>query len=184
MQRPLTPGLFNGGRHRTKKLLTDKYLNMFRPLLNALLILFCTLQIIDAFGQPANNWTREQMSKFSGNQVDIEIFENKKTSKFLKKLDAPTLVELTESEDIGIRCYAFMALVSMNNDNVQEIFLKHLSDTSQVETSMGNSCLVISQQVNQFMLDQLHPVGSRSSHRLTREEYEKYKQAIASTRYK
>lgn len=162
-----------------QKLLTDKYLNMFRPLLNALLILFCTLQIIDVFGQPANNWTREQMSKISGNQVDIEIFE-KKTSKVLKKLDAPTLVELTESEDIGIRCYAFMALVSLNNDNVQEIFLKHMSDTSQVETTMGTSCLITSQQVNQFMLDQLHPVGSRNSHRFTREEYEKYKQIIAA----
>jgi hypothetical protein len=139
---------------------------------------------MDAFGQPAHNWTREQMSKLAGNQVDIEIFENKKASKFLNKLDIPTLIELTQSEDIGIRCHAFIALVSLNNDNVQEIFLKHISDTSQVETSMGNSCLVISQQVNQFMLDQLHPVGSRNSHRFTREEYEKYKQTIASTRYK
>lgn len=151
----------------------------FGPLLNALVILFYTLQMTNAFGQHSSNWTLEQIHKFSGNQVDIEIFENKKASKFLKKLDTPTLIELTENEDIRIRCHAFMALVSMNNDKVQEIFLKHMSDTSQVETTMGNSCQIISQQVNEFMLDQLHPVGSRSNYRFTRDEYKKYEQAIA-----
>ena len=154
---------------------------MFRSLFNTLLILFSALQLLDAFGQPPNNWTREQMSKLAGNQVNIEIFENKKASKFLNKLDIPTLIELTQSEDIGIRCHAFMALVYVNHNKVQDIFLEHLSDTSKVETILGNSCLVISQQVNQFMLDQLHPVGSRSNYKFTREEFEKYEQVITAT---
>lgn len=144
----------------------------------ALFLIFTLCFHFVSYSQSQNSWTVKQIQKFQGKHVDINTFHSKKADSFLRKLDVETLIQLTDDKDVGVMCYAFMALVHLNNNNVKDIFFEHLEDTRQVVLSMGESCLIIETTVNDFMLDQLHPVGSKNDYRLTREEYDELSNQI------
>jgi hypothetical protein len=61
-------------------------------------------------------------------------------------------------------CHAFMGIVHLNDDQVKDILFDHLGDSRKVVVSMGESCLSIETNINDFLLDQLHPVGSKNDY--------------------
>lgn len=101
-----------------------------------------------------------------------------KKKKLVEKLYEKTLVALTKSENAGIRCSAFFTLVKVDNEEVKEIFLQHLEDDERFFLGFVWDYLAKFDRVNQFMLELLHPERSKSSYRLTPQEYEKYRKLI------
>jgi hypothetical protein len=93
--------------------------------------------------------------------------------KFIKITTEEELKKLTHHRKPNIRCYAFNALVERNSSGVKKIFEEHIKDTAKIHLSFGG-CVVIKMNVMEFMLDQLHPYGSKSSEKLSRKEYEQY----------
>lgn len=111
------------------------------------------------------------------NGVDLALTD-KKYLRIYQKLDRQTIVDLTKSPEPGVRCLSFMILVAINDPEVRAIFRQHLNDTTRVMVYFGNSDMVSQEQVNVFMLDQLHPVGSVSDYRFSKEEWSKYTQQL------
>ncbi|MFB9864763.1 hypothetical protein [Rufibacter immobilis] len=115
-------------------------------------------------------------------QALVQIYaapeDSVKRKKGLEKLYTKTLISMTDSEKAGVRCSAFLALVKLDHEMVKEIFLKHLDDDERLLFGVVWSLFANYEQVNQFMLEQLHPENSKSSYRLTKQEYEKYRKQI------
>lgn len=65
------------------------------------------------------------------------------------------LIELTDYDNSAVRCYAFQALASKKSDKIFNILLKHLKDTSQIETQSG--CIGMSQLVGDYFIDVVTP---------------------------
>jgi hypothetical protein len=61
---------------------------------------------------------------------------------------------------------------------VKDIFLNHLEDDERLLLGFIWSFVAEYEQVNQFMLEQLHPEKSKSSYKLTVPEYDKYREQI------
>lgn len=93
--------------------------------------------------------------------------------KFIKTTTEEELKKLTEHQSPNIRCYAFYSLVKRNSSAVKKILLEHLNDTSKIHLSFGG-CVVLNSTVKEFMLDQLHPKSSKSSEKISREEYDQF----------
>ncbi|MGV9004411.1 hypothetical protein [Flavobacterium sp.] len=93
--------------------------------------------------------------------------------KFMKITTEDELKELTHHKKPNIRCYAFNGLVEKKSSGLRKIFEEHIKDTAQIHLSYGG-CVVIETTVMKFMLDQLHPFGSKSPEKFSRKEYDEY----------
>ena len=83
------------------------------------------------------------------------------------------LVLLTDDSNPIIRVYAFRALADRNYSKIQEIFYRHKLDTVRRYDITPGSCIMMKLGVNQFMLDNLHPVGSKCKFKFTKEEFDR-----------
>ncbi|WP_207431432.1 hypothetical protein [Sabulibacter ruber] len=101
-----------------------------------------------------------------------------KKKKLLEKVSEQALVALTNNKNVGIRCSAFLGLVKLDSDKVKEIFLDHLEDDERLVLGGLWNYVADYEKVNQFMLEQLHPERSKSSFKLTTQEYDKYRKLL------
>ncbi|MBA9076458.1 MULTISPECIES: HEAT repeat domain-containing protein [Rufibacter] len=101
-----------------------------------------------------------------------------KGKSLLKKLSDKALVGLTDSDNAGVRCSAFLALVKMDSNKVRPVFVKHMDDDEKLTLNFLWGLVTDYERVNQFMLEQLHPDTSESSYKLTKQEYETCKKLI------
>jgi hypothetical protein len=92
----------------------------------------------------------------------------------LKDSSDKDLVALTNHDKASVRCYAFHGLADRNYAGIKDIFYEHVTDTFQILYRYIGSCLVTKMPVNFFMLDQLHPVGSKCKYRFDRKEFKEY----------
>ena len=65
------------------------------------------------------------------------------------------LVALTDHKNSAVRCYAFQALATKCSDKVFAVLLKHLNDTSAVETLSG--CIGMTQLTGDYFVDVVTP---------------------------
>jgi hypothetical protein len=65
------------------------------------------------------------------------------------------LLTLTDNHNAVVRCYAFQALATKKEIDVFPVVLKHLSDTSTIETFFG--CIVSSQTVGDYFVEVVTP---------------------------
>ncbi|WP_395063890.1 hypothetical protein [Flavobacterium sp.] len=93
--------------------------------------------------------------------------------KFIKLTTEEELKKLTHHKRPDIRCYAFNGLVERKFSGLRKIFEEHIKDTAQIHLSYGG-CVVMKMTVMEFMLDQLHPNGSKTSEKFSRKEYDQY----------
>ncbi len=74
----------------------------------------------------------------------------------LKKIaTVEQLTALTDHKNSAVRCYAFQALAAKKADNVFTVLLKHLHDTSSVETQSG--CIVMTEYTGDYFIDVVTP---------------------------
>ena len=86
-------------------------------------------------GSPSSQWKRyEQLKKIA---------------------TSDQLVALTEHKNPAVRCYAFQALAASHSDKTFEVLLKHLNDTTVVETQFG--CIVTEILTGDYFIDVLTP---------------------------
>ena len=101
--------------------------------------------------------------------------------KFIKITTKEELKSLTHNKNPMIRCYAFNGLVERKFLGLRKIFNEHIKDTAQIHLSFGG-CTVIQMTVMEFMLDQLHPYGSKSTEKFSRKEYNEYREYALKSR--
>jgi hypothetical protein len=102
---------------------------------------------------------------------------------FIKVASTDELIFLTKNKTPNIRCYAFNGLVRRNSSGLKKIFAEHVRDTAKITLYFGG-CTYEQITVMEFMLDQLHPFGSKSSEKFTRKEYNEYIKLAESWRKK
>jgi hypothetical protein len=98
-----------------------------------------------------------------GNQVESShIGEGSSPSKQWDKYEQikkiatiDQLVALTDHKNSAVRCYAFQALATKRSDKVFAVLLKHLNDTSVVETQSG--CIGMTQLTGDYFVDVVTP---------------------------
>lgn len=89
------------------------------------------------------------------------------------------LVELVQYEKKTIVLYAYIILRSRRYAGIKDLFLKNITDTSEVWFAGG--CTGAIWKVNQFMLSQLNPALEDSDRPfLTKKEYRHYCRQIGS----
>lgn len=93
--------------------------------------------------------------------------------KFIKMTTEEELKKLTHHKTPNIRCYAFNGLIRRKFSGLRKIFEEHIKDTAQIHLSYGG-CVVVKMTVMEFMLDELHPYGSKSPEKFSRKEYNEY----------
>ena len=79
----------------------------------------------------------------------------KKYEQLKKIATVEQLTALTDHKNPAVRCYAFQALASKNADNVFAVLLKHLHDTSSVETQSG--CIVWTELTADYFINVVTP---------------------------
>ncbi|MDB5120619.1 MAG: hypothetical protein JWN56_1837 [Sphingobacteriales bacterium] len=86
-------------------------------------------------GSPSKQWEKyEQLKKVASNDQ---------------------LVALTNHKNSAVRCYAFQALVTKRSDKIFSILLKHLNDTSRVNTLSG--CIGMTKYTGDYFVDVVTP---------------------------
>jgi hypothetical protein len=65
------------------------------------------------------------------------------------------LIDLTDHRNGAVKCYAFHALASKRSDKLFPVLLKHLYDTSTIETQSG--CIVMTELVGDYFLNVVTP---------------------------
>jgi len=65
------------------------------------------------------------------------------------------LIDLTNHENSVVRCYSFQALTARKNVDIFPILLKHMNDTSKIETFFG--CIMSSQLVGDYFINVVTP---------------------------
>ena len=102
---------------------------------------------------------------------------------FIKVASTEELIFLTKYKKPNVRCYAFNGLVRRNISGLRKIFAEHVKDTAQITLYFGG-CTASKMTVMEFMLDQLHPFGSKSPEKFSRKEYNEYTKIAESWRKK
>ena len=102
---------------------------------------------------------------------------------FIRVASTDELIYLTKYKKPNIRCYAFNGLVKRNFSGLRKIFAEHLKDTTSITLYFGG-CLSDKISVMEFMVDQLHPFGSKSPEKFSRKEYNEYMKLAESWRKK
>ena len=102
---------------------------------------------------------------------------------FIQVATTDELIFLTKNKKPNIRCYAFNGLVRRNFSGLRKIFAEHVKDTATITLYFGG-CTSDRITVMEFMLDQLHPFGSKSPEKFTRKEYNEYSKLAESWRKK
>lgn len=65
------------------------------------------------------------------------------------------LIALTDHKNAAVRCYAFQGLASIKSNKLFPVLIKHLNDTSLVETQSG--CLIMTQFVGDYFIEVVTP---------------------------
>ena len=79
-----------------------------------------------------------------------ELYQQLKNSTSIDQL-----ISLTNHKNGAVKCYAFQALASKKSDKLFPILLRHLYDTSSVETQSG--CIVMTELVGDYFLNVVTP---------------------------
>lgn len=88
------------------------------------------------------------------------------------KAKTQELVELTKSTSALVVVYAFDILHERNYDELKNVFLDHVNDTTWFWTAGG--CTGFIDRVKWFMLRRLKPIDGAASNSLTKSEYDMY----------
>lgn len=102
--------------------------------------------------------------------VGYDEKNNKRYQELIKNSTLEDLIFLTNYKIPEIRCYAFDALENRNYPKIKKIFYEHQNDTALVESRMYD--MILHESVASFMLQQIHPAGSKNSYRLSRKEFD------------
>lgn len=97
---------------------------------------------------------------------------NKRFRDLINNASIEDFVYLSNYKVPEIRCYAFIVLANKNYSRIQDIFYEHLNDSALVTDRYSD--IVSDESVARYMLDKLHPVGSRSKFRFSRKEFDEY----------
>lgn len=109
---------------------------------------------------------------------------NNKYYKLYQKLKSKAtndeLILLTKDQFKPVVIYAFEILHSRSYENLKEIFIDHIKDTTFYWTAGG--CTGFVDRINWFMLKRLNPGNTMNKNLyLTKNEYEKYCQEFSAT---
>lgn len=106
--------------------------------------------------------------------VDYDQKKNRRYQELIKNTTLNDLIFLTDYKVPEIRCYAFVALTDKNYSKIKEVFYEHRNDSVLIKSGMYD--MVGHESVAGFMLQQIHPVGSKNKYRFGRKEFdENYK---------
>lgn len=106
--------------------------------------------------------------------VGYDQEKNKRYQELIKNTTLNDLIFLTDYKIPEIRCYAFVALVDKNYSKIRKVFYEHQNDSTLVKSGMYD--MVGHESVVGFMLQQIHPSGSKNKYRFGRKEFdENYK---------
>ena len=114
--------------------------------------------------------------------ISGKLETNNRYYKLYKKLGAKAtdqeLLLLTDDSSKIIAIYSFLALYNRSYPGMKEIFLKHLTDSTEIWVAGG--CTGYIARVNSLMLRHLNPafLDSRTPY-LTQEEHDRYAKQIA-----
>ena len=106
-------------------------------------------QIVD--GIEIGNRVESSHVNYEGRPSD----QYKKYEQLKKVATVEQLTALTDHKNSAVRCYAFQALASKKADNVFAVLLKHLHDTSSVETQSG--CTIMTELTGDYFINVVTP---------------------------
>jgi hypothetical protein len=116
----------------------------------------------------------DSLSILKGVQTDFKNVPRYQA--LLLKANLKELIALTDYPKPTIRCYAYIALIEKDYPDIHKVFYKHQNDSSLVTSGQG--CIIATQSVASFMIEQLNPRWAKTKYRFSQKEFQKIKREI------